>query len=271
MKMLRKRIVLVSVLIMFLLCVCCGCTNEKTVVDEKYIEDELQERYGMEFVCDSLNYSQHMYKAICHPVEDASLQFSCMYGVDGSLGYDFYVGAIIAREESKSFSDYIGEGLGESYVRCANALIIDEGVPGRIESNVAICDLIKENSFTIQKAYEIDPIDRLFFYIYIDNQIGDRDYGEEYDIIEDAVEKMVSKYNELYGLDIYIDMDICFLDDKYYQQLVDEYDDVNADLKELLNHSTIISMQMGKPKDYVTKDLWLSREEYICAREAMEL
>ena len=109
----------------------------------------------------------------------------------------------------------------------------------------------------------------MFFYIYIDNQIGDRDYGEEYDIIEDAVEKMVSKYNELYGLDIYIDMDICFLDDKYYQQLVDEYDDVNADLKELLNHSTNIRMQMGNPKDYVTKDLWLSREEYICARENM--
>lgn len=269
MKMLRKRIVHVSVLIMFLLCVCCGCTNEKTVVDEKYIEDELQERYGMEFVCDSLNYSQHMYKAICHPVEDASLQFSCMYGVDGSLGYDFYVGAIIAREESKSFSDYIGEGLGESYVRCANALIIDEGVPGRIESNVAICDLIKENSFTIQKAYEIDPIDSLFFNIYVNNSICGDDYGKEYDIIEEAVEKMVSKYEKLYGLEIFIDMDVFFLNDQYYQQLVDGNFEINEDLRELLDHSAKVSLQMGIPKDYVTKDLWLCREEYISARENM--
>ena len=39
----------------------CGCadSDSRVIVDEKYIEAELQGRYGIEFVCDSVNYSQH--------------------------------------------------------------------------------------------------------------------------------------------------------------------------------------------------------------------
>ena len=267
MNIIRKHICYISILAAIMLISLCGCAQSRPVVDEEYIEAELQERYGMEFVCDSLKYSQHMYEAICHPVNDPSLSFDCMYGEDGSLGYDFYVGAIIAKEESACFSDNIGNELGESFSQCAYAIIIDKGVSGYTEGNLNICELIKNNTFSIQKVYEICPIDSLFFRIFINERYCNDDYGNEYDVIKNAVDMMVLKYRELYGLDIYIDMDIWFLDDLDYKQLVDGYDDINADFEEIFDRSELISLQMGIQKDFVTKDLWLSREEYISVRE----
>ena len=44
----RKHNVFIGIIVLALLCICCGCTNNKTIVDEKYIEAELQERYWME-------------------------------------------------------------------------------------------------------------------------------------------------------------------------------------------------------------------------------
>ncbi len=269
MKMLRKRFVFVSVLMMVLLCICCGCTNEKTVVDEKYIEDELQERYGMEFVCDSLNYSQHMYIGTCHSAVDPSISFECMYGENGDFGYDYYIGAIISREEEEFFTSCLNKYIKNVYTKCAYAIIVDDCTPDDSDGDLLICDMVKNGTFTIEKVYDIHPISRLSFKIFIDDSDEQLSYLDEYKIIENSVDELVRKYKELYELDIYVDMCIYFLNSSDYESVYKYFNCGNENINVDALNSNIIQIEMGIPKDYVTEDLWLSSSQYIARRREM--
>ncbi len=265
----KKQNYLLMLMMALLVLGLCGCTDSdsRVIVDEKYIEAELQERYGIEFVCDSVKYSQHMYKAMCHPKDDSSLSFSCMYGEDGSFGYDYFVGKIIAKEEETYFSRILNESLDQCFVRGAYAMIIDDGYKDFTEGNTEICELIKEDNFSFEKAYEISPINGLSFYIYLNESNIEIGYDDEYDILENVVHEIVSKYHDIYKLDIYVDMVIYYLSAEDYEKVYEYYIMNKGDINDIQFENYLIQMQMGVPMDNVTQDLWLSKDEYAAKRE----
>ncbi len=269
MKNIIKRTYLLLLLTLLFAFGLCGCTDSdsRVIVDEKYIEAELQERYGIEFVCDSVKYSQHMYKAICHPQNDMSVSFECMYGESGSFGYDFYVGMLLAKEEEQFFTECIGNGLGESYIHCTALMMMALNGSELEDSTIQICGLIKNGEFTTKKAFEISPIDKVSFYIYVNSDTATNDYGGEYDVLEKAVSQLVEKYQEQYDLDIEVNMRIYYLNAGDYKSVISYYQSLNNDIN--IDRSSKIVIKLGIPNDHTTEDLWLTREEYIVKREEM--
>ena len=121
----------------------------------------------MEFEIDSITRGVNLYHATCYPKDDPDLRFGCMYGDDGSFGYDYYIGMLIAREEEAFFADSIGDGLGQSMVYCTSVMIISDVDKESDSADYKLCELIKNGSFSIKEAYEIKPVRDIGFYIFI--------------------------------------------------------------------------------------------------------
>jgi len=225
------------------------------------IVSDLNDRYGEEFTIDSLIKGTHLYDAKCHPINDPSLWFLCMYGEDGSYGYDMYVGSILAKEETRDFKSSLGSGFKDALVKCNSVLVVSN------DSNLSMCDLVKKGELSAENAYKIDAIRKLSFVIFLDRSLIIEDYGSEYDHIEEAVNAIVDKYKNEYELDIYVDVEIFYINKKYLSTIEEYLNTGVGEIDEIVDGAKTIRLEMGTPTDNITLDLWLTREEYIYRRE----
>ncbi len=259
-------------------CLCCisACSIDFGSSQEEkrknVILNDLENRYGEEFEIESIYRDGDGYKAMCYPANDKELKFSCLYGKDGSLGYDFYVGALLAREETDCFRSSIGDKLGEIYVKGTYVLAISEGVPNRTNSNLSICDLIKKGDYSIRDIYDIYPINSIGFRVFIDksSEVYSDDAESEYDVFAEAVNELVTKYRDDYGLNIFVSLEIYFLNEEDYKVVVEyfktgKYED---SYKSVINCTKCLIMEMGTPTESVTEKLWLTKTDYVAKKEA---
>ena len=268
-----KIIKLTSILLFFVLSIMCicGCRYTSPII-QRVIVSDLKTRYGLDFNIISIVKDGRVYRAVCSPDEDLTLRFGCMYSDEGEFGYDYYVGALIAREEEQLLKEQIGNEFGDVFVKGSFPIIITEDTYEDDDKSLLICDLIKNGEFMIKKAYEIHPISELAFYIFVNSSDKNLDSGMEYDILQNAVNNTVSRYYEEYGLSIYIHMYIIFLEDNQYKDLINNFENSNSidnlESSEIENNSIIL--EMGIPGENISSNLWLSREEYIEKRRDME-
>ena len=122
-KIFYKHIVKLKLIILFIFVPflsSCTALRDRLSMEEitKVIEADLNERYGTDFIVDSIESGSNLYNVRCHPVDNPTLWFDCMYSDNGTYKYDFYAGTIIAEEENKFFADLLGESFGNAVVRC---------------------------------------------------------------------------------------------------------------------------------------------------------
>ena len=87
--------------------------------------------------------------------------------------------------------------------------------------------------------------------------------------MEKTTDDLVDKYNELYGLDLQVNIDVFFLDNSDYEFLIKSFETDNRRTSQIMNNANPIRIEMGIPKQYVTEDLWLTKDEYIEMRKEM--
>ena len=261
----------------FVLCIflylIAGCVNSPSTMS-KIIEKDLEERYGGDFEMRSIKKIGGSYEAVFFPTDDPSMNFDCMYGDDGSFGYDYYVGTIISHKDSEFLMERITTGLGEVFVFGSPFLLIDNGSP-QYESNIEICDLIKNGTFSIEEAYEISPVKNLLFFIFIntsDNAYVD-DAGTEFDVISEAVNALIEKYKTDYNIDVDVRLWIYILDNDSFEKTKD-YFLVNSNMRETYEYeiecaSNHIVFHKYTSDDNTSSNYELTRDEYIEIRKEM--
>ena len=250
-----------------------GCVHSSSTVS-KIIEKDLEERYGGDFEMRSIKKIGGSYEAVFFPTDDPSMNFDCMYGDDGSFGCDYYVGTIISHKDSEFLMERITTGLGEVFVFGSPSLLIDNGSP-QYESNIEICDLIKNGTFSIEEAYEISPVKNLLFFIFIntsDNAYVD-DAGTEFDVISEAVNALIEKYKTDYNIDVDVRLWIYILDNDSFEKTKD-YFLVNSNMRETYEYeiecaSNHIVFHKYTSDDNTSSNYELTRDQYIEIRKEM--
>ncbi len=233
---------------------------------EKQITQALENKYGTEFSCESLSINGGGATFVCYPSDDPSLLFDGLANSKtGEIGYDHFIGALFAKEDTEMMTEILSEKLGDVYIYETPKHYggsFDEAIIRR--GDYALNDL---------KGGILSP--NLFFYIFIDtsSELFIDDPGRDYDVLNDVVNKLVEHYKNVYEHDICVEMHIYYVDDEdlafakeYFQTHVTVYFDFNTQI----GHKKMIALQMG-PEDNgeYFESLRLTRDEYIEEREMM--
>jgi len=258
--------VFVLTALVFVVCLT-GCRNSKKELAEKF-SAYLKRTYQKEFVVESVTInndsSTRAYEAICYPADDPGTRFEVSCNERGIISWDLYPGAIMAREEEKFFSESIGEGLGESIVKCKPFYLNDTWT-----DYPKLWDCIRAGTFDVKTAYSFYPVvDYMTFTIYLNADTCEEDYGKEYDSIGNAVNDMVEKYHDLYGVDLEVCIDIYNLDGVTYQSVKDYYENPSKELElyYILIDARWFEMKMRDDGEG-TCGLDYTRDQYIAKRE----
>lgn len=249
--------------LVFVVCLT-GCRNSKKELAEKF-SAYLKQTYHKEFVVESVTANEYWYEAICYPADDSTMRFNVECDKRGSISQDYYVGAIVAKEEEEFFLESMGDGLGESIVRCEPLFFLNS-------FNRELLDCVRNGTLDAQTAYQYHKVyDWMNFTIYLNADACDEDYGKEFDSIEKAVNDMVAKYHDLYGVDLEVDIHGYLLDSVTYQSVKDYYENPSKELElfYILVDAHGFYMEMGNIGETRTAGIIYNRDQYIAYREGI--
>ncbi len=233
---------------------------------ENKIISNLEECYNTEFECESLRTDGGGAFFVCYPTDDPSLHFDGMADSrSGGISYDRFVGAIIAKEDTKLMTEYLSKSLGDIYVY---------GAPVH-QTGSRAARVIRRGDYTIDDFMDYASCSNLFFYIFIDKTSDSfkDDPGKDYDLISGSVDSMVKYYNEKFNLDICVDMHIYYVTDKeieFAKNFFSTHTEADYEFNQSVSPNHLITLQMGPESNgHFSQTLRLSREEYISKRERM--
>ncbi len=264
----RRKRCFKQILILGLMMALFGLTSCHTKEGlEKQITQALENKYGMEFSCESLSINGGGATFVCYPSNDPSLLFDGLAdSKTGEIGYDHFTGALFAKEDSRIMTELLSDKLGKVYIY---------GTPEHLGGSY-VESIIRRGNYNLEDLKGGQLSHNLFFYIFIDTSCDSYvdDPGKDYDALFESVTEMVEYYKETYERDICVDMHIYYVDDEdlafakeYFQTHVTVYFDFNTQI----GHKKMIALQMG-PEDNgkYYGSLRKTRDEYIEERERME-
>ena len=234
---------------------------------ESKICKSLEEKYGIEFECESVGVDGGAAFFICYPTNDPTLHFDG--DADSETGYvsnDTFIGAIYSKSDANLMTETLSDELGEVYVYGRPK---HHGLPDA-EQVIQFGDYTLEE---LRKNTSMSP--NLFFIIFFNttNDLFIDDPGHDYDSISLAVDDLVKYYKEAYEKDICVDMHIYYVNDSEFIYAKDYFKTnltTSIEFAERLNYKNCITLQLG-PEDngYYSDTLRLNRDEYVNERERM--
>lgn len=253
-----------------------GVLNGCRTAQEKIL-DNLKDAYGTEFAMESFARVGAAYEPICYPVDDPSLLFLGVFDERSEIVMDGYVAALIGKDNSIFLQECIGDDLGESFISRGMGLKM---LNYDSEEFRPIHDLFINENFSSERVYEIikgvhgDYSESCYFIILINtNYTSDIGYGKEYDVLKNASEKLIAKYNDDYGIEVGIIYMVFFLEDKdyaYAKEALEQYHpEMETFSKYISNENYICFATENNKEDYVWSAI-LSKDEYINEREDMK-
>ncbi len=247
-----------------------GCGYPRIVM-KQVVKSDLTQRYGEEFVIDTIYREGAAYHVICHLKDDPTVIFECLYGDYGELGYDKYLGALVSREDSLFLSEQISSELGDIYISGIPSFSIYDS-----ETDLSICELYKEGGEWSEKIYEEKDVELLIFYVLINESTEsfiDNPY-DEYECFKRAVDELVKKYIDKNNQSIRVSFFVYFLNDVDFDYSIDYLQShirLDSYYSQRINEANnYIVMEMGTQTANATQDLWLTREQYIELRKEIK-
>ncbi len=263
----RKSILNTCLIICVLLSISCltSCNTRKGL--EKKIINNLEDYYNTEFVCESLSVYGGGADFVCYPTYDPTLLFNGFADSEtGGISYDLFVGAIIAKEDTKIMTECLSENLRDVYVI---------GVPvHQTGSNAA--RVIRRGDYTIDDFRDCADCPNLFFYIFVDTSSESYidDPGRDYDMFSEAVDSLVKYYKEEYEKAICADIYIYYVDKSavdFSKDYFKTHVSVFFDFNKIVSPKYRIILQLGPEENgYLHNSSRLSRDEYIEERERIK-
>ena len=244
------------------------CTTSNIFLVGK-IKWNLWKKYGTRFECESLIVEGNAANFTAYPRYDSALRFNGLADSrDGSIEFDEYVGAIIAKEDTRVISEMLGDALGESFVY-GSPVIRNGRFVGQYEA-----EMIKDGSYTLEQLYRLSSGYK-FFYIVI-NVTDDRyvyNPGAEYDLLEQTINEMSKTYYERYGKDVCADLHIYFVDEElfdYSKEYFNTHTETTHDFNLRVSPNYLLVIEMGPLEEYSSNNIRLTREQYIEQREEIK-
>ena len=256
-----KRIIIYILLLFLLIGMIWGKRIRRAILSHR-ITHNLESQYNTKFCCDSLITSGGGVEFVCHPKEDESLLFDGFGdSTTGSISYDTYPGAIIAREDTSIFSDLLSDTFTDFYVY----------EKPKHRGEYLVYQIISKGKFTIDELHRNVYTPDLFFYVFINDSIN-LEYGDEYDSLKQASSMMAEIYEEKYNQPISISMHIYYVDagmTDYIEEYFINHMFVDDEFEEEIMPNGMIRIQMGSDDGYYYESLRITKEEYINERERM--
>lgn len=219
---LKKSSIFLS--ISFVLFFLTGCRT----IQEKIL-DNLEDLYGTKFEMESFTNVGAVYEPICYPVDDPSLLFLGVFDKTGEIVSDGYISTLIGKENSIFLQECIGDELGESFISRG---IGTHMLEYNSEESGPILDLFTNDDYSSEQVYEIlrdmksEYTESYYFIILINSSKNSNfEYGQEYDVLKNASEELIKKYNDDYKIEVGINYILYFVEDEEY-----------ANAKEALEH-----------------------------------
>ena len=253
------------IIFLFVLLILSGCSRSPLMI-RGIITSDLEERYGKNFDISSLYKEGDAYYAICHPKDDKSLNFKCMYDSEGEFVFDHYIGAVISRKNTELFKEEIGTELGEVFIYESP----DFGVHDDTDNIDVICDSIKNDTSEYEKYFAWDG-SQLFFYIIINKSCTLYEYDpvKEYEVIKRAADKIINLYYDEYGVKIHINMHIFFCDQKDFDYSLRFFKNhtISNGLLEIHVDAQMIQLDIGDTESGYPRDARMTVDQYVEERE----
>jgi len=234
---------------------------------EKKIISNLEDCYNTEFECESLRTDGGGAFFVCYPTEDPSLLFDGMADSrSGGISYDHFVGAILAKEDTKLMTEHLSQNLGDIYVYGAP---VHQTGPGAAM-------VIRRGDCSTEDFKGCITCPNLFFYVLIDvsSELFIDDPAYDYDVFSESVDTIVKHYKDLYEVDICVDMHIYYVTDneiEYAKNFFSTHTEADYVFNQSVSPNYLITLQMGPENNgHFYRTLRLSKEEYIEKRERMK-
>lgn len=236
------------------------------------IRHNLRHRYGIGFSIQSLTVEGDAANFVCYPDVDPLLMFDGLANSrNGHIVFDRYAGAIIANEDAMLLEDNLKIRFGDAYVHGSPVFEIDSDAWARsVQKSLDI-----NNPDFVQLHNDLIPIDCLFFYVFINTSNNQYVYGPEndYELLEQSVEKLVEKYRLEFDRDICVDMHVYFLDEQL-MEYSREYFETNLkadyDFNKIVSPKYEIVIEMGSRNVRVKESLRKTIEEFAEERERIK-
>ena len=263
-----KKNIIKLLLLLFLLFLAIGLMFGKQIRRIRLaqrITHNLKMQYHSSFICDSLSIYGDGVNFVCHPKDDSTLMFDGFGDSrSGSISYDTYPGAIIAKEDTAYLSELLLESFSEVFVY---------GDP-RHRGGYKIDEMISSGNYTLDDLHKMDYAPELFFYVFINplSTNGIYDYENEYNILEQSIGKLTGMYKEKYEQDVCVVMHIYFIDSnmiEYTSEYFENHLSPDYVFENEIKPQGIIHIQMGAENGFYSESLRMTKEEYIEERERM--